>query len=93
MPRLSSARADIDARVLLEIEAVVAAHGTLEDVTRWALSQSPPRVFARARGADEDGERDAKGPGFDVYVQDEFTHDVVVPYDARGEVFLVYDTT
>ena len=27
----------------------------------------------------------------DVIVQDEFTHDVVVPY--RGGLFLVYDTT
>jgi hypothetical protein len=90
---VSSAPADVEPRLLAELEFVVVAHVTLEDVTRWALGQSPPRVFARARGADEHGEHEAKGPGFDVYVQDEFTHDVVVPYDARGELFLVYDTT
>lgn len=88
-----STPADADPRRIAEIEALVATHATLEDVTRWALSQSPPRVFAIARGADEHGEHAAKGPGFDVFVQDEFTHDVVVPYDACGELFLVYDAT
>ena len=36
-------------------------------------------------------EVEANGPGFDLVVQDEYTHDVVVPYD--DELFLVYDTT
>ncbi len=78
---------------LARIATLVSAHATLEDVTRWALSQARPRVFARARSAAEGGVVEGKGPGFDVFVQDEFTHDVVVPYDAAGELFLVYDAT
>jgi hypothetical protein len=81
------------AEELARIAALVSAHATLEDVTRWALSQLPPRVFANARSAAEGGVVEGKGPGFDVFVQDEFTHDVVVPYDAAGELFLVYDAT
>lgn len=86
-------RVGLAREALAEIAAVVEPQRTLEDVTRWALSQRPPRVFDRARGADEDGEHEARGPGFDVFVQDEFTHDVVVPFDAARELYLVYDTT
>ena len=30
---------------------------------------------------------------FDVIVQDEYTHDVVVPWNLEQKLFLVYDTT
>jgi len=46
---------------------------TLQDVVRWAFSQTPPSDVA------------------DVVVQDEFTHDVVVPW--REGLHLVFDTT
>ena len=86
-------RAGVTGDDLDKITALVAGQVTLEDVTRWALSQTPPRVFSRSRGAAEKGAWEAKGPGFDVYVQDEFTHDVVIPYDVEGRLCLVYDTT
>ena len=77
------------------IEAVVSEHATLEEVVRWAFAESPPRLFRQARTAGL-GDRDARSteaPGFDLYVQDEYTHDVVVPWDADGRLYLVYDTT
>ncbi len=80
---------------LAAIEAVVAGHRTLEEVVRWAFGETPPRLFAQARTAGL-GDREARvteAPGFDLYVQDEYTHDVVVPWDSEGRLFLVYDTT
>lgn len=51
-------------------------HNSLRDVLAWAATQSPDEVH----------------PQFvaEVITQDEFTHDVIVPY---RNVFLVYDTT
>lgn len=70
---------DIDDRVCLDpltletLRRAVGTQRTLDDVVRWALADTPPRLVA------------------DVVVQDEYTHDVVVPY--RDSVYLVYDTT
>lgn len=81
------------------IDGVVADHRTLEDVVRWALSSSPPRLFPRARMTGVGGATVEGGaPGFDLVVQDEYTHDVVVPWDALAaeggaSIYLVYDTT
>jgi hypothetical protein len=48
---------------LARIATLVAAHATLEDVTRWALSRVPARVFTKARSAAEGGVVEGKGPG------------------------------
>ena len=72
------------------IAAEVGTHFTLEEVTRWAFSQKPPRLFPDAKSATHEHEG-GKGLGFDLVVQDEYTHDVVVPWSER--LFLVYDTT
>lgn len=76
-----------------ELRSLLASHRTLEDVVRWALAQDPPKLFADARSAREGDAREiaSNAPGFDLVVQDEYTHDVVVPY--AENVFLVYDTT
>lgn len=66
-------REGVRRQIEAEIERVVASQKTLEDVVRWGLSQTPPRLIER------------------VVVQDEYTHDVVLPY-AEG-AYLVYDTT
>jgi hypothetical protein len=56
-----------------DLLAIASRHRTLEEVVRWSLVLTPPRLIAR------------------VVIQDEYTHDVVLPY-ADG-VYLVYDTT
>ena len=101
MSPMLEVRALLDDETRAAIERVVASQPTLEEVTRWALAQKPPRIFARCRatlaaesgatGAIADHERAA--PGFDLVVQDEYTHDVVLPWDAAQRLFLVYDTT
>jgi hypothetical protein len=62
---------------IARIESEVAGQQNLNDVMKWALSQ-PKGVFIPSVVAD-------------VIVQDEFTHDVVVPY--HNGLVLVYDTT
>lgn len=62
---------------LAEIEAQLAHQENLRDVMNWALSY-PAGTFIPQVVAD-------------VIVQDEFTHDVVVPW--RAGLVLVYDTT
>jgi primosomal protein N' len=57
------------------IEKELAAHKTLENVLNWARGKPKTDVHARTVVA--------------VVAQDEFTHDVIVPYKS---VFLVYDT-
>jgi hypothetical protein len=59
--------------VLEAVDALVQGQKTLEDVVRWGLARSPPRLVES------------------VVVQDEYTHDVVLPWSDR--VYLVYDTT
>jgi hypothetical protein len=61
----------------VEIEHELSRHQSLKDVMKWALA-SPPGVFRPSIVAD-------------VIVQDEFTHDVIIPW--RDGLFLVYDTT
>ena len=89
VPGLRCVHGAIDADTRAAIERIVASQPTLEEVTRWALAQKPPRLFARCRQDDEE----RKAPGFDLVVQDEFTHDVIVPWNAEQTLFLVYDTT
>jgi hypothetical protein len=62
---------------IAEIEAQLADQENLKDVMNWALSH-PVGTFTPQVVAD-------------VIVQDEFTHDVVVPW--REGLVLVYDTT
>lgn len=61
---------------IAELEAEVPAQENLQELMHWALSD--PTGFLPQVVAN-------------VVIQDEFTHDVIVPW--RGEVVLVYDTT
>ena len=69
--------ADLSPERLAEIEGELSGQRSLNDVMRWARSH-PAGVFTPAVVAD-------------VVAQDEFTHDVVVPW--RDGLVLVYDTT
>ena len=70
-------RTNLSPHVIAEIEAQLADQENLKDVMNWALSH-PVDTFLPQVVAD-------------VIVQDEFTHDVVVPW--REGLVLVYDTT
>ena len=63
--------------VIVEIESELSGQHTLNDVMSWGLSDS--------------GKKFIPGVVKDVVVQDEFTHDVIVPWGP--ELVLVYDTT
>ena len=67
---------ELSAETLAEIEAAVSRQENLQDVMTWALSD--PTEFLPQVVAN-------------VVVQDEFTHDVIVP--RRDGLVLVYDTT
>jgi hypothetical protein len=69
--------ANLSVDQLASIEAEIANQQNLQDLMRWAL-------------ADRSG---VFRPGVvaDVVIQDEYTHDVVVPW--REGLVLVYDTT
>jgi hypothetical protein len=69
--------ANLSARQLAEIEREVREQQNLNDMMKWALAH-PPGVFTRTIVTE-------------VVVQDEFTHDVIVPW--RDNLVLVYDTT
>ena len=69
--------ASLSLDAIAEIEAVLPGQQNLGDVMNWALSY-PLGTFMPQVVAD-------------VIVQDEFTHDVVVPW--REGLVLVYDTT
>lgn len=69
--------ASLPFQAIAEIEAELSGQSNLKDVMNWALS-SPAGTFIPQVVAD-------------VIVQDEFTHDVVVPW--RDGLVLVYDTT
>jgi hypothetical protein len=62
---------------LASIEAEIAHQQNLQDLMKWAL-------------ADRNGVF-RPGVATDVVVQDEYTHDVIVPW--RDGLVLVYDTT
>ena len=68
--------ANLSATDFAELEKVLAKHKTLGQVLTWASSQ-PKELFLPQIVAE-------------VVTQDEFTHDVVIPYK---DLFLVYDTT
>jgi hypothetical protein len=70
-------QANLSSQTIAEIEAQLSDQENLKDVMTWALS-SPSGIFIPQVVAD-------------VIVQDEFTHDVVVPW--REGLVLVYDTT
>ena len=70
-------QANLSSQTIAEIEAQLADQENLKDVMTWALS-SPSGTFIPQVVAD-------------VIVQDEFTHDVIVPW--REGLVLVYDTT
>ena len=69
-------RSEVSIEVLRQIEAESAKHKTLGDVLNWTATK-PKRYFVPQIVAE-------------VITQDEFTHDVIVPY---RDLFLVYDTT
>ena len=69
--------ASLSSDTVAAIAAELSGQENLKDVMSWALS-SPSGVFIPSVVAE-------------VIVQDEFTHDVVVPW--RDGLVLVYDTT
>ena len=66
----------LHAKRIAELEAEIPEQENLQDVMRWALSDAGGFVPQVIAN---------------VVVQDEFTHDVVVPW--RDGLVLVYDTT
>jgi hypothetical protein len=70
-------KAELPAEQLAGIERELSGQQNLGDVMKWALAH-PPGVFTPTVIAG-------------VVVQDEFTHDVIVPW--RDNLVLVYDTT
>ena len=70
-------QANLPPQTIAEIETQLADQENLKDVMNWALSY-PVRTFIPQVVAN-------------VIVQDEFTHDVIVPW--REGLVLVYDTT
>ena len=69
--------ATLSSETLAAIQEELSAQENLKDVMLWALS-CPRRDFIPSVVAE-------------VIVQDEFTHDVIVPW--RDGLVLVYDTT
>ncbi len=70
-------RANLPVEQLAAIERELAGQQNMNDVMKWALAY-PAGVFSPSVIAG-------------VVVQDEFTHDVIVPW--RDSLVLVYDTT
>jgi hypothetical protein len=69
--------ANLPASLIKEIEGELSDQENLQDVMRWALSHPPGTFLPEVVAA--------------VVLQDEFTHDVIVPW--RDGLVLVYDTT
>ena len=69
--------AGLDAGRLAALEGVLAGHGGLQDVIRWGLEKGSGAADPRVVA--------------EVVVQDEYTHDAIVPW--RDSLVLVYDTT
>ena len=69
--------ANLSPEQIAQIEGELSGQQNLNDVMKWALSY-PKRTFIPSDVAN-------------VIVQDEFKHDVIVPY--RDGLVLVYDTT
>ena len=68
--------ANLSAIDFAKLEKVLAKHKTLGQVLTWASSQTKKDFRPQIVA--------------EVVTQDEFTHDVVIPYK---DLFLVYDTT
>ena len=69
--------ANLSPEQIAQVEEELSGQHNLNDVMNWALSH-PQSVFIPSVVAN-------------VIVQDEFTHDVIIPY--RDDLVLVYDTT
>jgi hypothetical protein len=69
--------ANLPPEQITQIESELSGQQNLNDVMKWAFAH-PKGVFIPSVVAD-------------VIVQDEFTHDVIIPY--RDGLMLVYDTT
>lgn len=69
-------RANLSDEKIVEIEKELGEQRGIQDVLKWGLSQPAGVCLSRVVA--------------DVVTQDEFTHDVIVPY---RDLFLVYDTT
>jgi glycine cleavage system regulatory protein len=69
--------ANLSPEQIAQLEAELSRQQNLNDVMKWALAH-PKGVFIPSVVVN-------------VIVQDEFTHDVIIPY--RGELVLVYDRT
>jgi hypothetical protein len=69
-------RNNLPPELIAQIDAKISRQRTLKDVMNWALTE-PGSFLPQIVG--------------EVVIQDEFTHDVIVPW--RDELVLVYDTT
>jgi hypothetical protein len=69
-------RANLSPEEIASIEKEVSRHLSLEDVLRWGLSQPSGATIPQIIS--------------DVIIQDEYTHDVIVPW---GALALVYGAT
>ena len=69
--------AKLPPEVIADIERELSGQRSLKDVISWAFADI--------------GQKFVPGVVADVVVQDEFTHDVIVPWGT--ELVLVYDTT
>jgi hypothetical protein len=70
-------RANLGPDQIAEIGRVLSSHRTLNDVLNWGIKQPGGTVLPQIVA--------------DVIVQDEFTHDVIVPW--RDGLVIVYGTT
>jgi hypothetical protein len=69
--------ANLSLSELAEVEAEVGVHRTIEDVLKWGFAGTSAGVRREVIG--------------EVVVQDEFTHDLIVPW--RAPLVLVYGAT
>jgi hypothetical protein len=69
--------AKMSADGLASVEAEVGGHRTIDDVLKWGFTQGSATISRQIIS--------------DVIVQDEFTHDLIVPW--REGLVLVYGTT
>lgn len=69
--------AGLPSEQLASIESEIAGHRTLEQVLKWGLAQPADQVIPHVIA--------------DVVIQDEYSHDVIVPW--RDGLILVYGTT
>ena len=70
-------RANLSPAQIAQIESELAEHRTLSDVLNWGLKQPEGTVLPQIVA--------------DVIVQDEYSHDVIVPW--RDGLVIVYGTT